>query len=245
MERKLEVLITSGGTISKIDDIRHIGNFSNGTTGALIAEEFLKNNWKVYYLYGKNAVRPFRRNLSVNPERDFDAEVDRLKKVYGEFNEYKNNLIEHPFFDFDHYYNSVRELLTRNKMDAVVLVAAVGDYGIKKMDGKISSDKEELILRMTKNPKVISKIKKWDRYVFQVGFKLLSNVDDKELIETAYKHGIKNDSDLTVANSMNIKGSRKSSTYIIFPEKEVIPVERKNLASKLVYYLRKNLYYIS
>ena len=45
MERKLEVLITSGGTISKIDDIRHIGNFSNGTTGALIAEEFLKNNW--------------------------------------------------------------------------------------------------------------------------------------------------------------------------------------------------------
>ena len=51
--RQLEVLVTSGGTISKVDDIRHVGNFSRGMTGALIAEEFLKKGHKVHYVYGK------------------------------------------------------------------------------------------------------------------------------------------------------------------------------------------------
>ena len=60
---KLNVLVTSGGTISKIDDVRHIGNFSNGTTGTLIAEEFLKNKAKVYYFHNTNAVRPFRKEF--------------------------------------------------------------------------------------------------------------------------------------------------------------------------------------
>ncbi|HLC97161.1 MAG TPA: phosphopantothenoylcysteine decarboxylase [Candidatus Nanoarchaeia archaeon] len=55
MSRPLEVIVTSGGTISKVDDVRHIGNFSRGTTGALIAEEFLKAGATVHYVYGRDA----------------------------------------------------------------------------------------------------------------------------------------------------------------------------------------------
>ena len=68
----LKVIVTSGGTISKIDDIRHIGNFSSGTTGALIAEEFLKSSAIVHYVYGKNAKRPFR-SLTPDPKKPKEA----------------------------------------------------------------------------------------------------------------------------------------------------------------------------
>jgi phosphopantothenate-cysteine ligase len=233
MKEILEVLITSGGTIEQVDDVRHIGNFSNGTTGALIAEEFLKQGWGVDYLHAKNAERPFRREMNLDPNKSFEEETKRLKKVYDEFKEYDGNLTEYSFLTFEDYHNQVKRLLTENKIDAVVLAAAVSDYGCEKQNGKIGSDSDELVIKMKRNPKVISEVKKLKPHVFQVGFKLLSGVFDEELIETAYKHGLKNKSDLTVANSINNRDIAKSRTYIIFPEKNVVKIERKDLAQRL------------
>lgn len=234
MEKKLEVLITSGGTISKMDDVRHIGNFSNGTTGALIAEEVLRKGAKVYYLHAENAVRPFRRNLTIDPLKPFGKEAERVKKVYDEFQEYKKDLVEYSFLTFENYYVNVRRLLTENKIDVVILAAAVSDYSAEQQKGKISSDKDKLNLELIRNPKVISLVKEWKPDVFQVGFKLLSGVSNEELIEAAYKHGMKNRSNLTVANTISDGDFRKISTYIISPEKEIIPVKRKELAKELV-----------
>lgn len=234
MRNKLEVLITSGGTVSPIDNVRHIGNFSNGTTGAFIAEEFLRKGWKVHYLYAKNAIRPFIRHLYISPFEDFDKQVERVRKKHKEFQKYKSSLSETEFWTFDDYYRQVYHALNHEKIDAVVLVAAVGDYGCEKFGGKISSDKEELVIRLKRNPKVISQIKRWNPSVFQVGFKLLDGVSDEELIETAYKHGMKNKSDLTIANRLSGGKVGVFSTYIVFPEKKAIPVERQRLAERLV-----------
>ena len=78
----LEVLITSGGTAAKIDDVRHLGNFSEGTTGSLIAEEFLKNNYVVHYVYGKHAKRPFREELKMDPQKPKEEELERVFNFY-------------------------------------------------------------------------------------------------------------------------------------------------------------------
>ena len=53
----MKILITSGGTKVKIDQVRHIGNMSKGTFGSKIAEEFyiFKDDQK-NYVYAKNQI---------------------------------------------------------------------------------------------------------------------------------------------------------------------------------------------
>lgn len=230
----LEVIITSGGTISKLDDVRHIGNFSRGTTGALIGEEFLKSGATVHYVHGKNAQRPFRSALVVDPAKPKEEELERVAKAYDEFNQYADRLHEHAIETFEEYYNTVQRLLTNNSPDAIVLAAAVGDYGGTGQEGKISSDEEFLTIELPKNPKVISLVKQWNPRVFQVGFKLLSRSTLDNLIDVAYQHGIKNHSNLTVANTLIYGDFKKRATVFITPEKGLIPVSLSELAPRLV-----------
>jgi phosphopantothenate--cysteine ligase len=236
----LEILITSGGTQCPIDDVRSIGNFSNGTTGALIAEEFLSEGYKVHFLYGKGSARPFRRNLTLNPEKEFEEEKTRLEEVYNKFHKYKDLLEEYPYITFSDYHNSLKDLLTKRQIDAVVLAAAVSDYGTEKRTGKISSDKDKLIIELTKNPKVINFVKQWRPEVYQIGFKLLSNVSADKLAEVAYAHGRLNNSDLTVANSLNKGSVEKATTMLVYPDGTSMEIIRKDLSRKLVEAVRNN-----
>lgn len=236
----LEVLVTSGGTIAKIDDVRHLGNFSSGTTGSLIAEEFLRRGANVHYVYGKNAKRPLRESLKMNPTKPIEEELGRLSEAYVNFNAYRSHLEEYPITTFEEYYERVKGILTEKKMDVVVLAAAVGDYGYSAQNGKLSSDEDKLTLKFVRNPKIISLVKEWGPQVYQVGFKLLSRASEEELIETAYKHGVKNKSDLTVANTLVDGSFAKRKIFFVTPMKEVTPVSERNLAKELVERVLKN-----
>lgn len=230
---KLKVIITSGGTISRIDDVRHIGNFSNGTTGMLIAEEFLRQGCEVHYIYNKYSKRPFREELRIDPDHDLDQEISRVAKVVHEFNSLKVNLYEYPFETFEEYYDLVKDLTCSLNADVIILVAAVSDYGAKRVLGKISSDREDLNIELQKYPKVISEIKKWNPNIFQVGFKLLSDVATKDLIDTAYRHGIKNRSNLTVANVVRSGDFSKRINILITPEKGISFVDLDKLHEEI------------
>lgn len=61
------VLITSGGTSVKLEKntVRSIENFSTGKRGALLAEEFLKNNYYVIFLYRDLSLLPFFNHFTV------------------------------------------------------------------------------------------------------------------------------------------------------------------------------------
>ena len=230
---QLEVIITSGGTVSRIDDVRKIGNDSSGETGAKIAEEFLKLGAKVHFLYANKSKRPFRRNLQVDPDKLIDEEYERIKTIQTEYQEIRENLVEYEFETFEEYYDSVKGLLEETDSNAIVLAAAVSDYGCVAANGKISSDKEDLTITMEKLPKVISLIKKWKPGIFQVGFKLLADASMNELIDTAYKHGIQNHSNLTAANTM-IGGDFQERKYVLItPEKGVVPSSTEELPKKL------------
>ena len=233
--RQLEVLITSGGTISEIDDVRHIGNFSSGTTGAIIAEEFLRSGSRVNYLYSLGSKVPFKRSLNIRPDLEFEAESKRTRTVYNEYQKYKSSLTEYPVKNFDDYLNTLKSVLETKPVDVVVLAAAVSDYSAVKTVGKLSSDYEELTIKLKRNPKVISLVKTWRPEVYQVGFKLLVGVSEEELKNTAYNHMEKNNSDLIVANSLSPGGDfEKTQTFILTPNKESYKVSRSELAKKLV-----------
>lgn len=232
MKRQLEVLITSGGTISKVDDVRHVGNFSSGTTGMYIAEAFLKAGHKVIYVYGKGSKRPLREGMKLNPSKRFDEEVERLGKAYVEYYDNKDRLEEYRIETFDDYYNALENLFKTKPIDVAVMAAAVSDYSAIKQEGKISSELNELSIRMKKNPKVISKIKEWKPEVYLVGFKLLASVPKEELIRVAQEANRKNGADLTVANSIYSNFQRRDLFFVT--NDEVKEVSEYSLAEKLV-----------
>ncbi|MFH1173612.1 MAG: phosphopantothenoylcysteine decarboxylase [archaeon] len=227
----MQAIITSGGTIARIDDVRHLANFSSGTTGALIAEAFLAQNWDVHYVHARQAKRPFRHRLVLNPDLPLDEELDRLATTKAVLVRYQDRLHEHVFDTVEDYIAQLKELVPA--ADAVILAAAVSDYSPETVQGKINSDADELLLRLHKNQKVISFIKGWNARIFQVGFKLTSNAGIDTLIDTAYRHGIANHSNLTVANDLVGDDFGKRTTLIITPEKGLYPVSSHELPATL------------
>lgn len=62
----MKLLITSGGTSEKIDQVRSITNHSTGKLGALIAENFLAQGDQVTLITTQNAVKPATQpNLTI------------------------------------------------------------------------------------------------------------------------------------------------------------------------------------
>lgn len=229
----LTVMVTSGGTISRIDDVRHIGNFSEGTTGARIAEEFLRCGATVHYVHAKRARRPFRDGLIVDPTLPRPEELSRVGKAYDDYQRLANHLHEHPYETFDEYLDTVRTVLSHQPIDVAILAAAVSDYGTEPHRGKLSSDAERLRIDLVRLPKVISLVKIWKPDVFQVGFKLLADATEDVLIETAFRHGQKNGSDLTVGNAVVGGDFRNRVTAIVTPERQVTPVSVADLPATL------------
>ncbi|MBI4440643.1 methyltransferase domain-containing protein [Candidatus Woesearchaeota archaeon] len=228
-----EVLITSGGIISKIDDVRSLGNMSKGTTGALIAEGFLTRGIIVHYVCGKNTEMPFRKALALDPTQPIDDLIKKVRDAHAQYNQLSHLLHVHITETFNEYLSTVQRILLTRPIDAAIMAAAVPDYSVPASPGKISSDCETLTIHCTRNPKVISLIKQWCPGVFLVGFKLLADAEPQTLIETAYQQGIKNNANLTVANTIYRGDFGQRTTYIITPEKGITPVSTGDIATKL------------
>jgi len=79
----MKILITSGGTKVKIDDVRHIGNMSTGKFGTEIARECLLAGHDVTLLRAKNSKSLVNKEIDFNQfelsdvleyKKDFDNE---------------------------------------------------------------------------------------------------------------------------------------------------------------------------
>ena len=56
----MNIVITAGGTIEPIDDVRAITNFSSGKLGSKIANKLvqLSNVENIFYVCSQNAIKP-------------------------------------------------------------------------------------------------------------------------------------------------------------------------------------------
>lgn len=75
-----KVLISAGGTIEKIDDVRYITNKSSGKMGVALAEECYVRGAEVILLRSKTAVKP--RYLMT--EHEFETADDLLENIRSE-----------------------------------------------------------------------------------------------------------------------------------------------------------------
>lgn len=176
----LKILISGGGTIEPIDDVRFIANMSSGKTAAGIAESLASAGHEVTLLHGKNAHKPVNINITTSEFdtfEDLDTKIqDQLKKQY----------------------------------DVIVHSAAVSDYSIDhiKVEGeeskklnKLPSDKE-LTLKLKPNFKIINRIKSYaTNNPLLIGFKLTSKADVLKQ-KIAITKVIENGADLVIHNDL-------------------------------------------
>lgn len=231
---KLRVLVTSGGTSVPIDAVRELTNFSMGTTGAMIAEEFLRRGDLVTYLHTKRARIPFVRELQLDPAKDIELELERIRELALLYKKIVPHLKLLAVGNFDEYRASVAQVLEESLPDAVISVAAVSDFGVdlSHIDtrSKLASDQGPTKLDLVRLPKIISTVRRISRGSFLVGFKLEVNVAPDLVVERAYLAMLRSKQDLTVANvGNNPRDVGSIHTYFVTIERGVTPVKRSEL----------------
>jgi phosphopantothenate-cysteine ligase len=194
----MNILITAGGTREDIDAVRGITNYATGRLGSLIADEFLLNTPKarVTYVCGEDSVLP----------QTPVAELVRIKCAQG-------------------LMDAVENLLTIRDYYAVIHSMAVSDYTplrVTDIHGapldshhKISSDMAEILVYLKQTPKIIGRIKVLQPSTILVGFKLLMDAPEIELIEAAQRLMEKNGCSYVLANDLShIKGDLHKALFL-------------------------------
>ena len=95
----MRILITSGGTSEKIDDVRAITNHSSGKLGKAIAESFAKEDANIDMITTRHALKP------------------------------EGKMIHHHLIDSTaDLEKTLKDLMTKNTYDAVIHSMAVSDF---------------------------------------------------------------------------------------------------------------------
>jgi phosphopantothenoylcysteine decarboxylase/phosphopantothenate--cysteine ligase len=133
---KKTVLILSGPTIEKIDDVRYITNFSSGKTGYFLAKEAKNRGADVIFITGKTNYLP---------------DVDIIEKI-----------------------ESASEMLEKakkfyKKADIIISVAAIADFTVDKIKGKIQRRKT-MTLKLKPTQDVLAFLGKNKKNKILVGF---------------------------------------------------------------------------
>jgi len=183
----MKVLITAGGTREDIDDIRSITNHSTGRLGSIVADKFIQEGADVTYVCGENATLP----------SNVPSEIIYVRST--------QNLLD-----------TIERLLQSKKYDCVIHAMAVSDYtptGIIYADdpnsvihpldvNKISSNGSGVMLVLKPTAKVINRIKILQPETFLIGFKLVSNLSEDDLLLAATNVLEKNQCDIVAANDL-------------------------------------------
>lgn len=176
--KKLNVIITAGGTREYLDEVRVLTNISTGKLGSKIADEFMMHGHDVTYIAPENAKLP---DVFFNGCYSY-IKVSNVQSVMN-----------------------ILETLVP-KADVVIHSMAVSDFTFDLKEAtKISSDSTEAFIEhirktITKTPKIIANFRTWNPKAILVGFKFTVGKSTKELTEIANKLMTDNQLDMVFAN---------------------------------------------
>ena len=186
------VLITGGGCVEKIDDVRAITNKKKKKTALLIARviKALNPAAAITYLMAERAVQP--KIVGKSKTAGGKAETTGKTKTAGAASTNRDSVKN--FSSCADLQKLLRAELSANKYDLLFHAAAVSDYSVQSLvvDGKefkpgrvakITGAKNVRV-NLKLNPKLLAEIpalaKKKNKSAVVVGFKLTSNASDAE-----------------------------------------------------------------
>lgn len=240
-----KILITSGGTIEHIDDVRVLTNISTGKLGSLIADEFLMAN--------KNGQKhpPIYRPQLINYEVHYVC--TKATKIPFTMTAWWNaGFVCHYVTDVQSLYNKMEELIPQ--MDVVIHAMAVSDFAFKPLSTKLKSNDPDAFIesmheRIYKTPKIISKIKEWNPNCILIGFKFEVGVNKYTMAELATNQILSCKSDAVLTNDkkeMQEKNSHVAKLYFLDNHKlSWIDYEDKNDIAKGIFNFIENKLEIS
>ena len=172
---KRTLVVTYGGTVEPIDDVRVITNLSRGSLGLVVVEQALAQGARVHALIGRFSHEPPRhRRLQV--ER-FGSALDLAKRLEA-------------------------ALQAPARPPGLAMLAAVADYRPgRRVRDKIRSNAPGLELRLVPNPKLIDRVQRWRTGTRLVSFKLGgSATNQRALLALAEAQRLRTGSLAVVAN---------------------------------------------
>jgi phosphopantothenate--cysteine ligase len=235
----MKIIITAGGTSEPIDKVRKITNMSKGTLGAHVA--FLAMNdpriETIYFLSPQAPVQIYEgytgkiKHIETNSTQNVLDTMQRLLTTE------KIDAVIHAMavsdYTVDFVYTlediaaGVMNFLAENEdfryESDVLEYLKRGDFRLDN-SSKISSKSSDLCIKLKPTPKIISQIKAWSPDTKLIGFKLLEDVSDDQLIAVGLALKEKNGCDAVYAN--DIKRIRKDGHQglLITSETEIEPL---------------------
>jgi phosphopantothenate-cysteine ligase len=223
----MNVVVTGGGTIAPIDDVRSITNGSSGTTSAMISEACLRRGANVWHIHSPSARLPFFRSASFDLDTSApEAEHARLEKLRRDHRECADRLHLVPIGrgTVAEYSHGLRRVLEEHAIDVAFLAMAVSDFEPDPVAGKLESAAESLVIRAKRVPKIIQSVRGWSPRVYLVGFKLLSRVSAEDLIREAELACETNRADVMVANDLQTLIAGRHIMHLVRPGCQAITV---------------------
>jgi len=234
----MNVVVTGGGTIAPIDDVRNLANVSSGRFSAMISEACLKRGATVWHLHTPSAQLPFVRQARLDLDTpDPEAEFARLDRLRHEWRTVAGRLHLVPLQQgtVTDYAANLERLLRERPIDVAFLAMAVSDFEPRPIAGKLDSQADSLIIHAQRTPKVIQSVRDWSPGLFLVGFKLLSRVPLPELLAEAEAACRTNRADLTVANDLQTLRAGQHTVHLVRPGHRAETLEPgESLAERLV-----------
>jgi len=234
----MNVVVTGGGTIAPIDDVRLLTNVSSGRFAAAISEAWLDRGANVWHIHALAARLPLLRHAAFMLDAaDPAAELERLTKLRAKWLSHRDRLRLVPLKigNVDDYARALKQVLDSESIDIVLLPMAVADFEPEPRPGKISSEADSLILACRRTPKVIRLVRDWSPSVYLVGFKLLSHASREELIRRAGIACRDNRADLTVANDLETLRAGRHTIHLVRPGEDPLTLDPGlDLAERLV-----------
>jgi phosphopantothenate---cysteine ligase (CTP) len=167
----MNVVVTGGATIAPIDDVRQLTNVSSGRFAAAITEACLLRQARVWHIHSRTALLPLLRFAQFDPEsREPALELERLTKLRDGWLRIRDRLELIPLEtgNVADYSATLKQVLQKHPIDVVILPMAVADYEPDPQAGKISSDRDSLVVHCRRTPKVIRLVRDWSPSVYLI-----------------------------------------------------------------------------
>ena len=217
------ILVTAGSTRGYLDAVRFITNISTGRLSQEIAMEALVHGAHVTYVYGKGSVVPeIKEHSDIMPYHLELIEIETNKDLEGTF----------------------QLSLRKRNFDVIVHAMAVADYvPDERQSDKISSEKEELIIKLVKTRKVINIIRNIWPESYLVGFKLVVQKRREDLLQIAQDFLKQSAADLIIANDSRDISDKRHVAYFVCNNLKMTNLfySKKEIAKGLIHHLEQQV----
>lgn len=232
----MKIIITSGGTSEKIDQVRKITNMSTGQLGIEIVKQLYQEH-EIYFITSEHCLKPKEtENLKVIISNSTEEVSETLEILLKNLSiDFVIHTMAISDYTVDYVLNTeemIKDLTNLLKDNNDKLEELLKHYFNKPIstinnDSKISSSNENMLLGLKKTQKIINRIKEWSPKTKLIGFKLLSGVSKEELIHVANVLKRSTKADYVIANDLSDIRNGEHIAYLVSDEKIETPISEE------------------